>query len=165
MPLNNDNEQVTLLTEERKEMLRCIYRHCRKWQDFLAAQVRKYKIKRRHLMAEGHFNYNTLNRLENGILSPEPMLRIRLSIMNILRYRDNEENLPRRHPHESVESQANEFAWQCFRLENEQTCQENEQLIEALAAFSKEQRKGSLYDKAEILYLLETKAVDGLSDE
>lgn len=144
-------KQVLSLPEDKKQKLRCIYRFCRRRQDFLAKQMRIYKIKFRNIMDEGHFNYNALRHLDEGILAPEQILRIELSIINILRKRDEEERM-KHSSRERVKSLADEFTESYYLFKLKMTRGDNDKLIEAHAAFSREQQKGTLYRKAEILY-------------
>lgn len=102
-------------------------------------------------MDEGHFNYNALRHLDEGILAPEQILRIELSIINILRKRDEEERM-KHSSRERVKSLADEFTESYYLFKLKMTRGDNDKLIEAHAAFSREQQKGTLYRKAEILY-------------
>ncbi len=84
-------EQVLALSEEKKQMLRCIYHYYHKWQDFYTRQRQKYKITNQDLMEEGHFSSHTLKRLNDAIYSQDVQNRLRLSIIRILKYGDEEE--------------------------------------------------------------------------
>ena len=159
--INNKNmakdaeiKQVLSLPEGKKQKLRCIYKFCRRIQDFLAKQMRIYKIKFRNIMDEGHFNYNALRHLDEGILAPEQLFRIKLSIISILRKRDVEERM-KHSSRESVKSLENEFKESCGKFIFKTTHGDIVPLIEAYTAFSREQQKGTLYRKAEILYQYE----------
>ena len=105
-------------------------------------------------MDEGHFNYNALRHLDEGILAPEQLFRIKLSIISILRKRDAEERM-KHSCRERVKSREIKFRERCGKFIFKTTHGDIVPLIEAYTAFSREQQKGTLYRKAEILYQYE----------
>lgn len=151
MPKKEEIEQVLALPEEKKQMLRCIYHYYHKWQDFYTRQRQKYKITNLDLMEEGHFSGHTLKRLNDGIYSQDVQNRLRLSIIRILKYRDEEERT-KHSKRDHVKSLTDEFTESYYLFKLKMTRGDNDKLIEAHAAFSREQQKGTLYRKAEILY-------------
>lgn len=102
-------------------------------------------------MEEGHFSSHTLKRLNDAIYSQDLQNRLRLSIIRILKYRDEEERT-KHSRHEYVKSLVDEFNESYSKFDRKMTLCDNDKLIEAHAAFSREQQKGTLYRKAEILY-------------
>ena len=105
-------------------------------------------------MEEGHFSSHTLKRLNDGIYSQDVQNRLRLSIIRILKYRDEEERT-KHSKRDHVKSLVDEFNESYSKFDRKMTLCDNEQLIKALAIFSNEQKKGILYRKAEILYQYE----------
>lgn len=154
MPKKEEIEQVLALSEEKKQMLRCIYHYYHKWQVFYTRQRQKYKITNQDLMEEGHFSSHTLKRLNDAIYSQDLQNRLRLSIIRILKYRDEEERT-KHSKRDHVKSLVDEFNESYSKFDRKMTLCDNEQLIKALAIFSNEQKKGTLYRKAEILYQYE----------
>lgn len=100
------------------------------------------------------FQRSYLETSNDGIYSQDVQNRLRLSIIRILKYRDEEERT-KHSKRDHVKSLVDEFIESYSQFDRKMTLCDNEQLIKALAIFSNEQKKGTLYRKAEILYQYE----------